>query len=115
MSIRAVEQPTLFGAVEAGGTGAESEPRAQEPRAGSGTSTATRADGQETKQPPTQGATFHAVSPLANMPLGEVCALCGDEIRPPGFVIPDYEELGPFCSEACRDRRFRQFLEEEPN
>ncbi len=55
---------------------------------------------------------FRAVSPLANMPLHEVCAFCGNEVRAPGFVIPDYEELGAFCNEECGDKRFRLYLGE---
>ena len=110
MPIRAVEQPTLFRAPEAEGAGVESEPRALVPRTGPGSSTATRADGQETKQRPTQGATFHAISPLYNL-LHEVCAYCGKQIQPPGFVIPDFDDLGAFCDEGCADRRFRLFLD----
>jgi hypothetical protein len=114
MSIPAVEQPTLFGAIEAEGTGVWNEPRALVPRAGPGSSTASRADGQETEQRPTQGPTFHALSPLYN-PLHEVCAYCGKQIQPPGFVIPDFDDLGAFCDEGCADRRFRLFLEEGPD
>ena len=54
--------------------------------------------------------TAGAVSPLVRMPLGEVCAFCGLEVRPPGFVILDYEELGAFCNEECADRKFRLCL-----
>ena len=38
---------------------------------------------------------FRAVSPWATMPLHEVCSACGREISGSGFVILDYEELGP--------------------
>jgi hypothetical protein len=38
-----------------------------------------------------QREVFRAVSPLAGMPLREVCAACGREISGRGFVIPDYE------------------------
>jgi hypothetical protein len=110
MSSRALQQPMLFGAVEAEGTGVESKPRALAPRTESGSSTATRADSQETEQRPTQGATFHASPPPYNL-LHEVCAYCGKQIQPPGFVIPDFDDLGAFCDEWCADRRFRLFLE----
>jgi hypothetical protein len=53
---------------------------------------------------------FRAVSPLANMPLREVCASCRAEILGLGFVILDYEELGTFCNEECADKRFRACL-----
>lgn len=53
---------------------------------------------------------FRAVSPFASLPLHEVCASCGTEVRAPGFVIPDYEELGVFCNEDCGDKRFRLYL-----
>jgi hypothetical protein len=53
-----------------------------------------------------------AFSPLANMGLTELCGFCGREVRPPGCVIPDYEELGAFCNQDCADRRFRTYLEE---
>ena len=54
------------------------------------------------------------VSPLANMSLKETCGFCGREVHPPGYVIPDYEELGAFCNQDCADRRFRMYLEEGP-
>lgn len=54
------------------------------------------------------------VSPLANMSLMETCGFCGREVHPPGYVIPDYEELGAFCNQDCADRRFRMYLEEGP-
>ena len=63
---------------------------------------------------PVEQPTLRAVSPLSGIPLDEVCASCGNEVLPPGFVIPDFEELGAFCNEACGDRRFRRFLEETP-
>jgi hypothetical protein len=53
-----------------------------------------------------------AVSPLAHMHLGEVCGFCGLDVRPPGFVILDYEELGAFCNQECADRKFRLYLDE---
>ena len=55
-----------------------------------------------------------AVSPLASMALGEVCAFCGREVQAPGYLIPDYEELGAFCSQECADRRFRMYLGATP-
>ena len=112
--MRAVEQPTLFGAVEPEGTGAESEPGARVPGNSLGSSAAARVHGQQTEQRPAQAATFRAVSPLSNL-LHEVCAYCGKEIQLPGFVIPDFEDLGAFCNEACGDRRFRLFLDETPD
>ena len=57
---------------------------------------------------------FRSVSPLASMPLHEVCAACGREISGAGFVILDYEELGAFCDQDCGDRRFRSYLYEPP-
>ena len=114
MQMRAVEQPTLFGAVEPEGTGAESEAGAPVPGDSLGSSAAIRGGGHETELRPAQGATFHPVSPLSNL-LHEVCAYCGKEIQPPGFVIPDFEDLGAFCNEACGDRRFRLFLDEGPD
>jgi len=113
MPIRGLEQPTLFGAVKPEGVGAGSEAGAQVPADSLGKSAATRVHGQLTERPPGQAATFHAVSPLSNL-LHEVCAHCGKEIQLPGFVIPDFEDLGAFCNEACADRRFRLFLEEGP-
>ena len=109
--MRAVEQPPLFSTVEPEGTGAESEPGAPVPGDSLGSSAATRGGGPETGLRPAQGATFHAVSPLSNL-LHEVCACCGKEIKLPGFVIPDFEDLGAFCNETCGDRRFRLFLDE---
>lgn len=58
------------------------------------------------------GWAFGSVSPLANLPLHEVCAFCGAEVRAPGFVIPDYDELGVFCKQECGDKRFRLDLRE---
>lgn len=60
----------------------------------------------------TEPGVFKAVSPWATMPLGEVCAACGSEIKGSGFVILDYEELGAFCGQDCGDRRFRSYLYE---
>jgi hypothetical protein len=53
------------------------------------------------------------VSPLANLSLRETCAYCGREIRAAGRIIPDFEELGAFCSQECADRRFRVYLTRE--
>jgi hypothetical protein len=39
-----------------------------------------------------------------------LCAFCGAEVRPPGFIILDFEELGVFCNEECDDKRFRLYL-----
>jgi hypothetical protein len=110
-TIRTVEQPTLFGAAQAEGLRDENE-------AGSptcGISAGARDGGQDSEQSNPQGAAFSAVSPLSTMPLGEVCAFCGKEIQPPGFVIQDFDDLGAFCNEACGDRRFRLFLDETPD
>ena len=111
--MRAMKQPTLFEAAKPEGRGTTSEPGAPVRGNRLGSSAATPAHGQQTEQPPAQGAAFHAVSPLSNL-LHEVCAYCGKEIQLPGFVIPDFEDLGAFCNEACGDRRFRLFLEEGP-
>lgn len=59
-----------------------------------------------------EAGSCRVVSPLVHMPLGEVCGFCGLDVRPPGFVILDYEELGAFCNEECADRRFRLYLTE---
>ena len=143
-TVRAVEQPTLFGAVEPEGSpshrlrrteqrcdseesriehkdlscesqarGAESEPGAPLP-GDLARSAAPGGGGDETDLRPAQRTTFHAVSPLSNL-LHEVCAYCGKEIQLPGFVIPDFEDLGAFCNEACGDGRFRLFLDEGPD
>ena len=93
--IRPVEQPTLFGA-EAEGLSGESEA------------------GHEVEQLLSTPTAYRAVSRLSGAPLHEVCASCGNEVLPPGLVIPDFEELGAFCNETCGDRRFRRFLEEIP-
>ena len=57
---------------------------------------------------------LRTVSPFATMILGEVCGFCGREVGAPGYVIPDYDELGAFCNQECADRRFRLYLEEPP-
>ena len=57
-----------------------------------------------------EAGVFRAVSPWASMPLYEVCAACGREIKGSGFVILDYEDLGAFCDQDCGDRRFRSYL-----
>ena len=93
--IRPVEQPTLFGA-EAEGLSGESEA------------------GHEVEQLLSTPTAYRAVSPLSGIPLHEVCASCGNAVLPPGFVIPDFDELGAFCNETCGDRTFRRFLEETP-
>ena len=111
MQMRAVKRPTLFEAVSPEGRGAQSEPGAPLPRNSLGSSAATPVHGQQTEQRPVQAAPIHAFSPLSNL-LHEVCAHCGKEIQLPGFVIPDFEDLGAFCNEACGDRGFRLFLEE---
>ena len=113
MQLRAVEQPTLFEAVKLEGRGAESKAGGPVPGNCLRGSAATRVHGNENEDCPAQAAAFHAVSPLSNL-LHEVCAYCGKEIQLPGFVIPDFEDLGAFCNEACGDRRFRLFLEEGP-
>ena len=93
--ISPVEQPTLFGA-EAEGLSGESEA------------------GREVEQLLSAQTAYRAVSPLSGIPLHEVCASCRNAVLLPGFVIPDFEELGAFCNETCGDRRFRRFLEETP-
>ena len=113
MQMRAVKQSTLFEVVSPEGRGAESELGGPVPGNCLRGSAATRAYGEQTEQCPAQAGTSHAISPLSNL-LHEVCAHCGKEIQLPGFVIPDFEDLGAFCNEACGDRRFRLFLEEGP-
>jgi hypothetical protein len=113
MQMRAVKQPTLFEVVSPEGRGAESKPGGSVPGNSLARSAANPVHGQQTEQRPVQAATFHAISPFSNL-LHEVCAHCGKEIQLPGFVIPDFEDLGAFCNEACGDRRFRLFLEEGP-
>jgi hypothetical protein len=54
------------------------------------------------------------VSPLADMSLKETCGFCGRTVRAPGYVIPDYDELGAFCNQDCADSRFRMYLQETP-
>jgi len=66
----------------------------------------------EAKVSPREPGVFRAVSPWAGIPLHEVCAACGREIKGSGFVILDYEELGAFCDQDCGDRRFRSYLYE---
>jgi hypothetical protein len=113
MQMRRVNQPTLFEAVSSEGRSTKSEPGAPAPGNSLGSTLATQVDSQKTESPPEQAAAFHAVSPLSNL-LHEVCAYCGKEIQLPGFVIPDFEDLGAFCNQVCSDRRFRLFLEEGP-
>ena len=113
MEMRAVKQPTLFEVVSPEGRRAESKAGGPVPGNSSGRSAATPVHGQQTEQCPAQAGTFHAISPLSNL-LHEVCGHCGKEIQLPGFVIPDFEDLGAFCNEACGDRRFRLFLDEGP-
>jgi hypothetical protein len=110
-TIRTVEQPTLFGAAQAEGLRDENDARSPTCRISAGA----RGGGQEAEQSNPQGAAFSALSPLSNMPLREVCAYCGKEIQLPGFVIPDFEDLGAFCNGACGDRRFRLFLDGGPD
>lgn len=71
---------------------------------------ADRGNGTQLEEP----TPSRTVSPLAGMSLGEACACCGREVQAPGYVIPDYEELGAFCNQDCADRRFRKYLEEGP-
>jgi hypothetical protein len=113
MQMRAVKQPTLFEVVSPEGRGAEIEPGAPVRGNSLGRSAAPPVHGQRTEQVLTPAATFHAVSPLTSL-LHEVCAHCGKEIQLPGFVIPDFEDLGAFCNEECGGRRFRLFLDEGP-
>jgi hypothetical protein len=61
-----------------------------------------------------EAGVFRAVSPWATLPLHEVCASCGREIRGSGFVILDYEELGAFCDRDCGNNGFRSYLYEAP-
>lgn len=110
-TIRTAEQPTLFGAAQAEGSRDENDARSLT----CGISAGAREGGQEAEQSNPRGAAFSAVSPLSTMPLGEVCACCGKEIQPPGFVVRDFDDLGAFCNEACGDRRFRLFLDETPD
>jgi hypothetical protein len=81
-----------------------------------------RAQGKEARESHTpaeiakdrgDGQVGSAVSPFAKFPLRETCAYCGREIGSSGCIIPDFEELGAFCSQDCADRRFRVYLENE--
>lgn len=54
------------------------------------------------------------VSPLAKMSLKATCGFCRREVHPPGYVIPDFEELGAFCNQDCAERRFQMNLGEGP-
>lgn len=67
----------------------------------------------ETAKDQMDGAAHRAVSPLGRFCLREACGHCGREIGPSGCIIPDFEELGAFCSQDCADRRFRIYLENE--
>jgi hypothetical protein len=105
-----IEQPTLFELTACDGF---------EPRLGSALEPASpsmdpNSDGSTPEGNVASGeaGVFRAVSPWASMPLHEVCAACGREIRGNGFVILDYEELGAFCNQGCADRRFRSYLYE---
>jgi hypothetical protein len=55
-----------------------------------------------------------AVSPLAGLPLRDLCSWCGREVGAEGCIIPDFEELGCFCDQDCADRQFRLYLEDGP-
>jgi len=59
---------------------------------------------------PKEAGPFKAVSPFANLPLHDACAFCGVEVRAPGFVILDFEDLGVFCNEGCADKGFSLYL-----
>jgi len=104
------EQPTLFELTASG----EFEPRlGPAPEYPSPSVTAKSALSTfEDDVSPTEPRAFRAVSPWASMPLHEVCAACGREIKGSGFVILDYEELGAFCDQDCGDKLFRSHLYE---
>lgn len=100
-------QPTLFGMTE---LAVRVEARRADPEI-SVQSFGTGITGSSVGGPqPAEAASYRVVSPLANMPLHEVCAFCGADVCAPGFVIPDYEELGAFCNEECGAKRFRLYL-----
>lgn len=54
------------------------------------------------------------VRPALNLAVRKTCAYCGHELGAAGCsIIPDFEELGSFCSQECGDRRFRSYLANE--
>ncbi len=106
---QSTEQPTLFEMIELAGR-AEAPSAAPEMSAQSFGPDLTGSSAGGPRR--TEASTFDAVSPLANMSLGEACAFCGAEVCAPGFIILDYEELGVFCKEECGDKRFRLHLYE---
>lgn len=101
------EQPTLFDA-EVSGLQAVAESIPEQPIAEPLSNQILTGPSPNSSLP--ENEEFRAVSPLANMPLREVCASCRAEILGLGFVILDYEELGAFCNEECADKRFRAYL-----
>ncbi len=106
---QSTEQPTLFEVAELAGR-AEAPSAAPEMSAQSFEPEVTGSSAGGPRR--AEVGSFRAVSPLANMPLHEVCAFCGAEVCAPGFVMPDYEELGVFCKEECGAKRFRLYLYE---
>ena len=110
MPHRRSEQPTLFELTASN----ESEPLRGLPLeyAAPDVSPKSHPSAPEGNVSPTERRVFRAVSPLASVPLYEVCAACGREISGSGFVILDYEELGAFCEQDCADKRFRSYLYE---
>jgi len=53
---------------------------------------------------PNGAGAAQAVSPLASIPLHDLCAACGREIKGGGFVILDYEKLGACRNQDCGTR-----------
>jgi hypothetical protein len=94
-----VRQQLLFETQSLAGPNSEGAPESNRP----GTNAKDRREAQ----------THTTVAPLANLCLRETCAYCGREIGPAGCIIPEFEELGAFCSQECADRRFRIYLENE--
>jgi hypothetical protein len=106
---QSTEQPTLFEITELAGR-AEAPSSAPETSSQSFGPDLTGSSAGEPRR--MEAGPFQAVSPIANLPIHEVCGFCSAEVRAPGFVIPDYEELGVFCKQECGDRRFRLYLRE---
>lgn len=69
-------------------------------------------EGAGEARPGQEAGPCFVVSQLADTHFGEVCAFCGLDVRPPGFVILDYDELGAFCNQECADRKFRLYLDD---
>jgi len=101
------EQPTLFEITELAGS---ARPPGACPEMASRSSWPDNRDSPAGESRSKEVGPLWAVSPFANLPLHEACAFCGAEVRPPGFVILDFEDLGVFCNEGCADKGFSLYL-----